>query len=340
MSPDSAPKNLTSPQVTPLVDVHLITYNQENYVAQAIESVLAQRTNFPYRLIIGDDCSSDRTQAIIRHYAQEHPDRITTFLDTVHRGIPSPERAGVKVLTLSTARYVAWLDGDDYWSDPSKLQKQVDVLEKHREAVICFHNVRTLPENGSAAINLCPPDQKEISTFADLLMGNMIPSCSVMFRREVMGTLPEWYFSLKMADWSLYILLAEHGEIRYLNEVMAVYRLHGGGSWSPRQRSHHNVYFLKLLDDVDKHFDFKHRKIIDTARARYCFELAELYYQRGHPQHALIPVKLGLRASGFRHRGLLSFYLQVKAPNVYNFLRSLRDFVRPTRSTLRVSSDT
>src|SRR5262245_50655987 len=225
MSSASAVEKLTPPQVTPLVDVHLITYNHERFVAQAIESVLAQQTNFPFRLIIGDDCSSDGTQAIIRRYALEHPDRITTFLDTEHRGINSRERAGVKVLMLSTARYVAWLDGDDFWSDPSKLQKQVDILETQPETVICFHNVRTLPEDGAASINLRPPDQKEISTLADLLMGNMIPSCSVMFRREALGTLPEWYFSLKMADWSLYILLAEQGEIRYLNEVMAVYRM-------------------------------------------------------------------------------------------------------------------
>jgi len=332
MTSGSPHENLKQAEVTPLVDVNLITYNHEKFVAQAIESVLAQRTNFPFRLIVGDDCSADGTQTIIRRYAQENPDRITTFLDTEHRGIHSRERAGVKVLGLSTAKYIAWLDGDDFWSDTSKLQKQVNILEKHPETVICFHNVLTLPEDGSASINLRPPDQKEISTIADLLMGNMIPSCSVMFRREALGTLPEWYFSLKMADWSLYILLAQHGQLHYLNEVMAVYRMHGGGSWSPRQRSHHNVYFLKLLDYVDKHLDFKYRKAIDTARARYYFELAELYYQRGHPKHALIPVKRGLRASGFRHRGLLSFYLQVKAPTLYNSLRSLRDFVRPARS--------
>ena len=237
----------------------------------------------------------------------------------------------MKVLNLSTAKYVAWLDGDDFWTDTNKLQKQVDLLEQHPDTVICFHNVATSPEDGSAPENLRPPEQKEISVLEDLLGGNFIPSCSVMFRRSAFGELPNWYFTLKMGDWPLYILMAQHGKIRYINEVMAAYRVHGGGSWSPRHRSHHDVNFLQLLDYVDEHFNHKYKKAIDATKSRYYFELAETYYHRGHPQHALVPIKRGLRSSRFTHRGLLSFYLQVKAPGLYNSLRNFRDFVRPQR---------
>jgi glycosyltransferase involved in cell wall biosynthesis len=322
-----------SAQVEPLVDVNLVTYNHENFVAQAIESVLAQKTDFPFRLIVGDDCSTDKTQEIVSRYAQEYPDRIAVFLDSEHRGLRSRDRAGLKVLGLSTAKYVAWLDGDDYWTDPHKLQKQVDVLERNPDAAVCFHNVRTFHEDGlHESVNLCPLQQKRVSILEDLLRGNFIPSCSVMFRRATVGALPEWYFTLKMGDWPLYILIAQHGTIHYLDEVMAAYRVHGGGSWSPRDRTHHDVNFLQLLDYVNSHFDFKFRNAIDATKSRYYFELAETYYHRGHPQHALIPIKRGLRSSHFRHRGLLSFYLQVKVPNLYNSLRSLRDLVRPPRS--------
>jgi len=333
MSLNSVVESLPAPLVAPLVDVNLITYNHEKFVAQAIESVLAQRTNFAYRLIVGDDCSTDNTQAIVRSYAEQHPDRMAVVFDSEHRGLRSKDRAGLKVLRLSTAKYVAWLDGDDYWTDPNKLQKQVDVLERNPDVAICFHNVSTFPQDGGGeSENLCPPDQKEISTLEDLLKGNFIPSCSIVFRRDAVGTLPEWYFTLKMGDWPLYILMAQHGRIRYLNEVMAAYRVHGGGSWSPRDRSHHDVNFLQLLDYVNRHFNSKYSRAIDATRSRYYFELAETYYQRGHPRHALIPIKRGLRSSRFRHRGLLSFYLQVKAPSLYNSLRSLRDFVRPPGS--------
>jgi hypothetical protein len=135
-----------------------------------------------------------------------------------------------------------------------------------------------------------------------------------------------------MGDWPLYILIARQGRIRYLNEIMAAYRVHGGGSWSPRQRTHHDVNFLQMLDHVNRHFDFKFKNEIDATKSRYYFELAESYYERGHPKQALVPIKRGLKSSRFRHRGLLSFYLQVKAPHIYNSLRSLRNILRPQRS--------
>ena len=103
MSTASTVETLPPPEVTPLVDVNLITYNHERFVAQAIESVLAQKTNFPFRLIVGDDCSTDKTQEIVSRYAREYRDRIAVFFDQVHRGMRNPDRAGLKVLALSTA---------------------------------------------------------------------------------------------------------------------------------------------------------------------------------------------------------------------------------------------
>jgi glycosyltransferase involved in cell wall biosynthesis len=327
------PDALEPAALTPLVDVHLIAYNHEKFIAQAIESVLGQRTSFTFRLIIGDDCSSDGTRAIARRYAEQHPDRIRLVFDPVHRGHRSKDRVGIRVLKLSTAKYVAWLDADDFWTSPDKLQKQADFLEQNPDFAICFHNASSFYEDGSKPPeNLRPADQRGVSTLEHLLAGNFIPSCSVMFRRPAMEELPDWYFTLKPADWPLYVLIAARGKIKYLKEVMAAYRVHTSGSWSPRARSYHDVNFLKLLDRFDNFFDLRYKNTIDATRTRYYFELTELYYQRGHPNFALVPITRGLRTSRFRHRGLLSFYLQVKVPGLYNFLRSLRDFVRPARS--------
>lgn len=317
----------------PIIDVHLITYNHEKFVAQAIESVLAQRTDFSYRLIVGDDCSTDNTQAIARRYAEQDPDRIQLVFDPVHHGHGNKDRVGIKVLNLSTAKYVAWLDGDDFWTDSNKLQKQVDFLEANPDFAICFHNVSAFYQDGSKGPeNLCPPDQREVSTIEHLLAGNFIPSCSVVFRRSLYFEFPKWFFTLKMADWPLYVLISPHGKIKYLNEVMAAYRMHTSGAWSPRARSYHDVNFLKLLDHVDGYFDYRYKSTIDVTRARYYFELAELYFERGHPGLALVPIKRGLRASRLTHRGLISFYLQAKVPKLYNSLRSLRNSVRPPGS--------
>ena len=114
---------------TPLVDVTLTTYNHEKFIGAAIDSVLSQQTDFDFRLVVGDDCSTDKTQSIIRSYAEKYPERICLMLDSTHRGLKSRERVGVRTLTGSSAKYVAMLDGDDYWTDPLRLQKQVSFLE-------------------------------------------------------------------------------------------------------------------------------------------------------------------------------------------------------------------
>src|SRR5258708_3052102 len=142
MSLDVENSELAASHQNPLVDVTLITYNHEKFIAQAIESVLSQQTGFEFRLLVGDDCSTDNTQSIIRSYAEKYPERICLMLDSTHRGLKSRERVGVRALTGSTAKYVALLDGDDYWTDAYKLQKQADFLETHPDFAICFHNVR------------------------------------------------------------------------------------------------------------------------------------------------------------------------------------------------------
>ncbi len=232
------PGAVTTP---PLVDVNLITYNHENFVAKAIESVLEQQTNFAYRLIIGDDCSTDNTQSIIRSYAQQYPERIQTLLALEHRGIEHQDRVGMQVLRLSTAKYVALLDGDDYWTDRHKLQKQVDFLNTNTEFALCFHNVKVSYEDqGLEPWNYCPPDQKEISTLEDLLDRNFIATSSTVFRRECLGELPDWFLKMKSGDWLIYILSALNGKLGYLNEVMSVYRIHHAGLWT-RQCSVQNT---------------------------------------------------------------------------------------------------
>src|SRR4030042_2430256 len=117
----------------PLVDVAMGTYNHEKFSAQALESVLSQRTNFSYRIIISDDCSTDNTRAIIMSYAEKHPGKIITIFPQKHVGLLHPDRPFIKVLKQCTAKYIALLEGDDYWTEPYKLQKQVDFLKTHAD---------------------------------------------------------------------------------------------------------------------------------------------------------------------------------------------------------------
>lgn len=197
-----------------------------------------QKTNFPCRALVADDCSADGTQEIIREYAREYPSIIKSFLSDRNIGITGPEEsyAWSVIRQYSTAKYLAFLEGDDYWTDPHKLQKQADYLDAHPECSMCFHNVRVVTEGAGMEGELWHAgSMKAAYSFDELLAGNFIQTPSVMFRNGLVTELPSWFSQMPMGDWPLWLLLARHGSIGYLEDVMAVYRRHDGGVWSSRK---------------------------------------------------------------------------------------------------------
>ena len=124
------------------------------------------------------------------------------------------------------------LEGDDYWTDPLKLQKQVEFLQARPECTVCFHNAEMVYEDHSQEPrNFCPSGQKEISGLEDILKKDFIATCSVMYRRGVVPQLPEWFHLAPTGDWPLLLLHAEKGKIGYIDEVMGVRRVHSTGAW-------------------------------------------------------------------------------------------------------------
>jgi glycosyltransferase involved in cell wall biosynthesis len=311
---------------TPLVDVFMPTYNHAPFLAQAIESVLAQKTNFAYRLNIADDCSTDGAQAIIKQYADQYADRIRAILSPDHVGILHQDRLSVRVLQACTGKYLAVLEGDDYWSAPDKLQKQVDFLEGHKDFAICFHAVKSVNEKGDELPDLSfVPQQKRIFTIEDLLAGNFIHACSVMFRGGLVKEFPDWYTTLRIGDWPLHVMHAQHGKIGYLDEVMAVYRVHERSLWSSRDRLDQITETMAALDHLDAYLGFKYRKTIKASKARRLLELAETYYLRGRLSEARVAVIKSLRCSGFRNWPALNLFFRLQAPDLYARLLTLRN---------------
>ena len=311
---------------TPLVDVFMPTYNHGPYLAQAIESVLAQKTDFEYRLNIADDCSTDGTQALIKQYAARNADRIRAIISPTNLGILHPDRVSTRVLQSCTGKYLAVLEGDDYWTDPDKLQKQVDFLESHPDFAICFHDVKTVNESGHEI-----PDpsfashQKRISTIEDLLAGNFIHACSVMFRGGLIKEFPDWYTTLRIGDWPLYVMNAQHGKIGYLDDVMAVYRVHESSLWSSRDRLDQIAETMEVLDHLDAYLGFRYRKNIKASKSRRLLELAETYYLRGRLSEAQVAVIKSLRCSGFRNWPAVNLFFRLRAPDLYARLLTLRN---------------
>lgn len=313
---------------SPLVDIVVITYNHEKFIARTIESVLAQQTTFAYRLLIGDDCSTDSTQQIVAAYAAEHPGRIEALLDTEHRGLADRDRVGLRVMKLCTAKYVAWLDGDDYWLSPHKLQRQVDYLESHPECVMCFHDVEVVYEDGTQeGKRFCRPGQKEISTLEDLLGGNFIPTSSLVFRGGLVEELPEWYYESKMGDWPMHVFNAQHGNIRYFNEVMAAYRVHRGAGWSLLSSASRITQSIEVIDHLNAHLGFKYERRVKRTKAAWYGELAGIYFQQGDLGRSREFAARSFALNPFNLRNLRALFMS-QTPWLYNRAKMLKSFIR------------
>ena len=257
----------------PTVSVFMMAYNHEKYIAQALDSVLMQNVNFVYDIVIGEDCSTDNTRSILLPYKEKHPEKIKLLLHEKNIGAAKNQ---IEVLENCTGKYIAMLEGDDYWTDPYKLQKQVDFLEANEDFAICHHNMQVIyedePEKNRVS-NL--PEQKEVTTIEDLAKGNYIYTASCVFRRYDYE-LPEWFNKSPVGDYVLHLLNARYGKIKYLKDVMGVYRVHKGGLWGNTNHLQKLPKWVKMYDLLIGYFDKNISNIMLKAQSKYLISYVSL----------------------------------------------------------------
>lgn len=259
----------------------MITFNHEKYIAQAIESVMMQQTNFDFELVIGEDCSIDKTREIVTGFAKKCPDKIKILLHPQNLGLQGRNNF-VTTFKACQGQYIALLEGDDYWTSPHKLQKQVDFLDNNPEYAICFHNAIVFYEDQSQKPwNYNPVNQKEISTLEDLLPFNFIATCSAMVRKTTIGELPTWYTTIEWGDLTIFILAAQHGKIGYINEVMGAYRKHSGGEWHGLSRIEQLEKYISFYEKINCYLNFLYEQTIKASISKYSYELAMEYEKHG-----------------------------------------------------------
>lgn len=234
----------------PTLSVCMTCYNQELFVHQAIDGVLMQKTNFPFVLMIGEDCSNDRTLLICQKYAQHNPDRVKL--------LPSVSNLGsmgnfIRTMNACDGKYIAICEGDDYWTDPYKLQKQIDFLESNSEYFFCFHDVMVLDENtGVIRPRIGDRIVDELVDLESVIVQNNVATASLVFRNAFnFERLPLWFYqNAQKGDYGLVVILAEKGLGKYHPEKMSVYRVHGGGIWSGQnidKRYQADEFFYRVL---------------------------------------------------------------------------------------------
>jgi glycosyltransferase involved in cell wall biosynthesis len=252
---------------TPLASICCITYNHENFIRQAIDSFLEQNTNFPIEIIIHDDASTDSTANVLREYQEKHPHLIKIILRTDNQYSLRGFEFISDIFKQARGKYIALCEGDDYWTDPLKLQKQIDLMESDPECVLSFHRCLFRIENeGEITLN---QQEKEAIVYdyniENLLTKWGIPTASMVFRNIILE-LPDWFSKVASGDIAIAMILFDRGTFKCLEEdVMSVYRITGNG-----ESRHHNGtrmihYRAYLYAKLNEYFNFKYEEEIYQA---------------------------------------------------------------------------
>lgn len=237
-----------------LLSIACITYKHENFIDKAIEGFLNQKTNFNIEIIICDDASPDKTEQIVNKYSTKKYFNII-FKYFRHSSNIGQYQNGLFCLKQCTGNYIAFCEGDDYWTDPNKLQKQVDFLQKNKDFNICYHDVLILNKNGTIIKDFINKTKKKITSKFDLAVwGNYIHTCSVVVRNN---NFFEYLNSeTNFCDYLLYMYFVKEGKIKKIDECMSVYR-YGDGIWSGSSNNKKqkfiidNIHFIKKITNDD-----------------------------------------------------------------------------------------
>ncbi len=209
------------------LSVALVTYQHVETAEKALNSVLMQSTDFPFEIIVGDDASTDGTPNLLEFYRARHPERIKLILRDENAGDFGLTNF-VETLDAAEGEYIALLDGDDYWTAADKLQKQVEFLDAHPDCAICAHRVEHAHENEVTVLSAGPSGGSGTYPVGDLIRRNFAPKVSTVLRKSALRHLPDWYrtTTVASADWVMNVIVSHKARIGFIDEVMAVHRVH------------------------------------------------------------------------------------------------------------------
>lgn len=285
-----------SEMAAPRVSVVVLTYNHAAFIGQALDSVLMQQVDFAYEVIVGEDCATDDTRRIVQEYAQRYPDIIRPIYQPSNGGMGHNLRV---CLAAARGEYLAPLEGDDYWTDARKLQKQVDFLAANPEYSMCFHEVKVTNADGSHVFGTTSNEAEY--TFETLLASERtVPmTCSLLMRNHLVD-LPEWLFTMPTMDYPLVILQGEQGKLKLLPETMSVYRKHPGGVWSAASPILNSRRYITMYERLAAHYAPSSRgATVRQALYKHCLNIADSLTKEGNAAAAAYFLRRAL-ANGAR----------------------------------------
>ncbi len=262
------------------VSVCIQTYQHASFIQRCLDGILMQKTDFPFEIILGEDHSTDGTREICERYAQEYPDKIKLFLrrreDVIYiNGRPTGRFNLIENLAACSGKYIAMCEGDDYWTDENKLQKQVDFMEAHPDYALCFHNAKIVDElDNPGQITDYGNSSKYSDTYTlyDLLSfgESIIPTASLLFRRKPEYQWPHWFSEVYAADLAIMFLMAQFGKVKYIDEFMSAYRINSTGASKNHAIFHKissRIFFYSCMRNELQ--DKMYYEIIDTVIQKF-----------------------------------------------------------------------
>ena len=244
--------------------VSVPTYNQENYIAQCLNGIVNQKTNFPFQVIVSDDCSTDNTRKILKEYQQKYPDIVKPIYRKKNLG---PMDNFIETLNGIHTEYVALCDGDDFWTDDTKLQQQVDFLDKNKDFNICFHQATIFWQNESKEEEIFPLNlDKTVFTFDDISKDNPIVTNTIVYRwkfRKENSFKEIFPKDIIPGDFFVHLYHIHNSKAKLIEKPMSKYRRHEAGMWwLTSQPGKQDEFFLKygykyynFYKAVDKEFN-------------------------------------------------------------------------------------
>jgi len=313
-----------------VVTVILLTYNHEQFIAEALHGVFDQETPFAVELIVTEDHSTDDTLAVIDDVKAQTGRDFTVLSSPVNLCSNAVFR---RALDIAAGEFIATLDGDDYWTDPHKLARQVEHLRKRPDLAMCFHDVVKVDEATGAVVEETALGTVELAR-CDLAQGNDIPGCSPVIRRACLEQLPASFDDAEFGDWPLYLEAARHGGVGGIGATMGVYRLHDGGIWSGDRTEQRDLQRLRFLNRLDPSVKRACRDKWRRGRGFAMRKVAESLLEQGRRREAWPYAMRSIAAPGlpgFGRRDSVRMAALAASPRLVELARRARGWVRRWR---------
>lgn len=315
-----------------MVSVICLAYNHEKYIAEALESFVKQKTDFPFEIIVHDDASTDKTADIIREYEKKWPDIIKPIYQTENQHTKNVEIRLNCELQRAKGMYIALCEGDDYWTDESKLQKQYDYMQAHPDCPLVAHETMKIFEDGRymsrfsnhrfSEPNACFLDVEDVIRYV-----NDFHTSSLFYRREYSVRNQDFLRTIPSFDYVTKILCAVDlpGKVYVIPEIMSAYRVSAIGSWSQRIRDNAEKYqkhiqtSIDSLRKIDEYCNFCYTDAFqkEILQREFSIELVkENKYAWKDPKYKSLIAEMSLKKK-------TGNYLQLYMPKLFQLMRNM-----------------